>query len=434
VSAVAHKPVSPYAAAEWSATMTPAGRFDRFRLRELRQIADWLAVAVAVSLPWSTSATSILIGLWLIAILPTLSFEMLRREATTPAGGLPVALWVFAAFGLFWADVSWSERFGGFDSYHRLLVIPVLLAQFRRSDNGAYVLYGYLVSATCLLLTSWAFAIIPAFWSYGKFYGVPVKDYILQSDEFLICGFALLGIAGEFATRHKRRIAAMLLALGALFLANLAFVFTSRTSLVVAPFLIAALGWRLSGLKGLLVACAIAVVIAPVLWFGSPHLRDFALQSVADLRGYFTANAVTSSGLHFEFLRKSVEIVEAAPIFGHGTGSIAEEFRRFATGNSGATAVVSINPHNQIFAVAIQIGCIGALILAAMWVTHLVLFCGVERVAWIGMVVVIENIVSSTANSHLFDFSQGWLYVFGVGVAGGIVLKKKDAGRETSAG
>jgi O-antigen ligase len=31
--------------------------------------------------------------------------------------------------------------------------------------------------------------------------------------------------------------------------------------------------------------------------------------------------------------------------------------------------------------------------------------------------------VSSTVNSHLFDFSQGWLYVFGVGVAGGTVLK-----------
>ena len=173
--------------------MTAADRFDLFRRSELPQIADWLGLGIAVSLPWSTSATGILIALWLVAILPTLSFEMIRREATTPAGGLPVALWLFAALGMFWADVSWSERFGGLDGYDRLLVIPVLLAQFRRSSNGPYVLYGYLVSATCLLLTSWAFAIIPALWSYGKFYGVPVKDYILQSDEFLVCGFALLG-------------------------------------------------------------------------------------------------------------------------------------------------------------------------------------------------------------------------------------------------
>jgi hypothetical protein len=414
--------------------MTAADRFELFRHNELPQIADWLALGAAASLPWSTSATGILIALWLIATVPTLRFATLRREVATLAGGLPVALWLLATLGMLWADVSWGERLGGLDSYHRLLVIPVLLAQFRRSDNGAYVLYAYLVSATCLLLTSWVFAIVPAFWSYGKFYGVPVKDYILQSDEFLICGFALLGTAGEFAARRMWRIASLLFILGVLFLANLAFVFTSRTGLVVAPFLIAALGWRLSGLRGLLVAVAIAVVIAPVLWYGSPHLHDFALQSYADLRGYFAANAVTSSGLHFEFLRKSLEIIEAAPLFGHGTGSIAEEFRRFATGASGATAVVSINPHNQFFAVAIQIGCVGAVVLAAMWIAHLMLFRGSGWAAWTGMVVVVENVVSSTTNSHLFDFSQGWLYVFGVGVAGGIVLRKKDAAPEPSAG
>jgi O-antigen ligase len=44
--------------------------------------------------------------------------------------------------------------------------------------------------------------------------------------------------------------------------------------------------------------------------------------------------------------------------------------------------------------------------------------------AWAGMVVVIENVVSSLTNSHLFDYSQGWLYVFGVGVAGGMALRK----------
>src|SRR5712692_8313413 len=50
-------------------------------------IADGLAVAVAVSLPWSSSATSILIVLWLIAVLPTLDVASVRREGMTPAGG-----------------------------------------------------------------------------------------------------------------------------------------------------------------------------------------------------------------------------------------------------------------------------------------------------------------------------------------------------------
>ena len=43
-------------------------------------------------------------------------------------------------------------------------------------------------------------------------------------------------------------------------------------------------------------------------------------------------------------------------------------------------------------------------------------------VAWCGLVVVAQNIAASLFNSHLFDFNQGWLYVFAVGALGGTVL------------
>jgi hypothetical protein len=327
---------------------------------------------------------------------------------------------------MLWADVPWSERFGGLDGFHRLLVIPLLLAQFRRSENGHWVIYGYGGSAMCLLLTSWAFALIPALRTHGNFYGVPVKDYIFQAGEFLICGFVLLGVAAELHKRDPWPAVTILVAAGILFLADDAFVITSRTGILVAPFLALALGWRVSGSKGVAAACLIGVVVAPVLWFSSPHLRSFTLQAVTDMRGYVATNAVSSSGLHLEFLRKSAGIVADAPLLGHGTGSIAEEFRRAAAGESGAAGVVTVNPHNQVFAVAIQLGCLGTAILIAMWIAHFMLFVGGGWVAWAGMAIVIENVVSSTVNSHLFDFSQGWLYVFGVGVTGGMVRRMRD--------
>jgi hypothetical protein len=179
--------------------------------------------------------------------------------------------------------------------------------------------------------------------------------------------------------------------------------------------------------KGVAVACLVGLVLAPTLWFSSPHLRDFTLDAIEALRSYLTANAVTSTGLHVEFLRKSIGIVADAPFIGHGTGSITEEFRRAAAGGSGAAGVVTDNPHNQIFAVAIQLGCVGVVVLVAMWVAHFTMFWGGGWTTWVGLVVVIENIVSSAVNSQLFNFSQGWLYVFGVGVAGGMVRKMNDA-------
>ena len=65
--------------------------FDRARLE---RAADALAVAVVVSMPWSTTATSILLVLWLVALVPTIEWPAVWRELWTPAGGLPVLRYI----------------------------------------------------------------------------------------------------------------------------------------------------------------------------------------------------------------------------------------------------------------------------------------------------------------------------------------------------
>jgi len=398
-----------------------AKTFDR---QAVKQLADWLAVAVAVSLPWSTTATGILIALWLVAALPTLELGALRHEIESWAGGLPVLLWLLAALGLLWADVSWSERLGGFNSFHRFLVIPVLLAQFRRSANGMRVLFGFFASVLVLLLVSWLLVLFPTLWRTSQF-GVPAKDYILQSEEFLICAFVLLGIALDQARDGRWRSIAGLLALSVVFLANIVFVATGRTALLVVPVLALLLGYRQFRWRGLVGAALLFGVLGGAAVAESPYLRARLATSLSELRAWEASDALSSTGLHLEFLQKSVSFVKTAPLIGHGTGSIAEQFRNAAAGQSGAAGVASVNPHNQVLAVAIQLGLVGAVVLLAMWVAHLALFRGGSLIAWIGLVVVVQNVVSCLFNSHLFDFTQGWLYVFGVGVTGGMALRER---------
>ena len=394
----------------------------------VQQLADWLAVAVAVSLPWSTTATGILIALWLVAALPTLELGALRREIASLAGGLPVLLWLFAALGLLWADVSWSERLGGFNSFHRFLVVPVLLAQFRRSANGMRVLIGFFASVLVLLLVSWLLVLFPALWRTIQF-GVPAKDYILQSEEFLICAFVLLGIALDRARDGRWRSVAKLFALAVAFLANIAFVATGRTALLVLPVLLLLLGYRQFRWRGLVGAALAFAVLGGAAVAESSYLRTRLATSVSELHAWETHDALNSTSLHLEFLQKSLSFVRTAPLIGHGTGSIAEQFRNAAAGQSGTAAVASVNPHNQILAVAIQLGLVGVAVLLAMWGAHLALFGGGGLTAWIGLVVVVQNVVSCLFNSHLFDFTQGWLYVFGVGVTGGMVLRERAGGK-----
>jgi hypothetical protein len=398
--------------------------------KRIAQIADWQVVAVAVSLPWSTSATSILLVAWFVTVLASLDVATLRRELETGAGGLPVLLWLIAAAGMLWADVSWAERIDGLGGFHRLLVVPLLLAQFRRSGNGMRVFYGFFAAAIVLLLTSWTLALDPDLtWLHANTnnpaYGVPVKDVISQSTISLICAFVLMWRVGDSLRERNWRLASALFVLAALFLANLVFVAISRADILVAPFLIVLFGWRQFGWKGAVIACVAGGILAAGSWAGSPHLRERVAGAAADIAAYRLTGANTDIGDHVEFLRKSFGFVREAPWIGHGTGSIASEFRRSAAGETGAAAVASVNPHNQIFAVAIQLGLLGTIVLLAMWIVHYFLFRVTGFTAWIGTVVVVENFISSLVSSHLFDFMHGWLYVFGVGVAGGMALRER---------
>jgi O-antigen ligase len=394
--------------------------------RALQQIADWLAVGVAVSLPWSTSATGILVVLWLFAALPSLDLAAIKRELFSPAGGLPVLLWALATLGLFWADVSWGERLGGYTPFHRLLVIPLLLAQFRRSEHGMRVLIGFFGSVTAIMLFSYLLVLFPGLPWRSSEYGVPVKDYILQSGEFLICAFVLLRLAIDDSRVGRWRSVIAYIVLVVLFLANIAFVATGRTALLVAPVLALLLGWREFRWKGLVGAALLAGVLGGAASVESPYLHNRLKTSIDELHAFEKNDALNSTSMHLEFLKEALSFVVDAPIVGHGTGSIAAQFRRAAGGKTGAAGVASVNPHDQILAIGIQLGIVGIAALIAMWVAHLMLFRGVGLTAWIGIVIVVQNVVSSLVNSHLFDFTQAWLYIFGVGVAGGMALRERD--------
>src|SRR5947208_12289732 len=160
------------------------GHFDR---SSLVRFADWGAVAVAVALPWSTSAVGIVIAVWIVVLLLSLDAASVKREIATAAGGLPVVLWCFGVLGMLWADVSWHDRFAGLDGFHRLLAIPLLLAQFRRSENGIWVVRGFFISSVTVLIASYAIVLVLGHRSYlddgvrlHGVDGVPVHDTIFQ--------------------------------------------------------------------------------------------------------------------------------------------------------------------------------------------------------------------------------------------------------------
>jgi O-antigen ligase len=379
-------------------------------------IADGLAAAVAAALPWSTSATGILIALWLVASLPALDAKALRREVTSAVGGLPVLLALLGIVGLAWADASASERLRGVEPFLRLLMIPVLFVQFQRSVRASWVALAFLASSTVLLAASLAMVLFAYQNGHGP--GVPIRDYMSQSGMFVLCGFGLLDFAAG-AIKHRPIMGAASAALALLFLGDIAYVTTSRTTLVIIPVLYAVWGLHRLPWRRLAAFLLAGLVMGAALWFGSPEVREHINRIPAEIAEHQATGADTSSGARLEFWKESLDILRAAPLFGHGTGTIAETFRRHATATDSAPAT---NPHNQLFAIGIQIGALGMAALLAMWGAHFLLF--LWRGPWIGLMAVTQNIVGSLFNSHLMDFTQSWVYVFAVGVFGGLALRE----------
>jgi O-antigen ligase len=400
--------------------MRAIAMFDRERLA---RFADGAAAAVAASLPWSTSATSILVPIWLLAMLPTLGIADIRREVFSARGGVPLLLIGLAVLGMSWSGAPFTQRLDGVESFLKLIAIPLLVVQFRRSANGAWVTRAFFISATLLLAASWALVLVPGLTWRGSVTGVPVKDYISQSGIFTFCVFALLDRAFVNWIGGERIRSLALAGLALLFLADIFYVSTSRTTLVVIPVLGVLFGiWRLSRLA--LVAFLILLIGAlAAVWSTSPYVRDRAMNLVTEVQVERDKLDTSSAGMRVEWWKKSLGFIAEAPFAGHGTGSIRAIFQRNADTTVSAKAT---NPHNQILAVGIQLGSIGIAVLLAMWLVHFRLFIQPGFAAWLGVIVVVQNIVSSQFNSHLFDFTQGWFYVFGVGVLGGMVLREQE--------
>lgn len=395
----------------------------------LRNLADALAAAVAVSLPWSTSATSILIVAWLLVLIPSLQREDLLDVMRKPAAYLPVLLVLVGAVGMLWADVAWAERSRGLSGFLKLLVLPLLFVQYRRSDNARWVLNGFLGSCAALLVVSTASFVWPGFilWSWAKLPGIPVKDYLSQAALFTISAFILLYMVREACLSRQPAAAGLYGVAATAFILNICFVATSRTALLTVPVLLVIFMAKFFRWKGICVIAAMAAVSVVLLWTSSDYLRLRLGNLSNEVTIYQTTDKRTSAGERIEFWKKSAGFVAEAPVFGHGTGSTRSLFARVASNGDGVSSLISTNPHNQFLAVAVQVGLLGGLILIAMWISHAMLFRGSGLAAWTGLVIVTQNIFGSLFNSHLFDFGQGWLYVFGVGVAGGLMMARQDA-------
>lgn len=393
-----------------------------------RTSVDVVAILLAASLPWSTSVVSILGVVMLVTMAPFLDVQRLLQILKQPISLAPIALFLLALAGTLWSDAAWGARLYAVGPAAKLLVLPALFYHFERSERGLWVFAAFLGSCVLMVMMSTAVAFDPALaLKANADRGIFVKNYIDQGQEFSLCAVALAYPIAQLLRARRFVPAGLLTAIMIAFLANMIFIVVSRTALVTIPILLAVFGlihlkWR----ANLLIAAGI-LMLGLAAWSVSPQLQAKVATFTTQYQDYRNDRGVTSIGERLEFWRKSLRFFADAPLIGHGSGSTRHLFELAASGPSDlSSGQVVGNPHNQTLYVAVQWGALGVVILYAMWAVHLLLFRGDGLVPWIGLLVVAQNVFTSLFNSHIFDFHEGWMYVIGVGVAGGMLLGSRS--------
>jgi hypothetical protein len=388
-------------------------RVAALRLR-LALYADAFAIGTAAVLPFSTTLQSIFIAFWLITLVPTLTWTDVRREIATLVGGLPVLLFALGLLGMVWAQESWPGRLGEFAAFIKFLLIPLFLAQFRRSERGIWVMVAYLASCTALMAVSWILMVWPGTGlNATRGAGVP------YSGHFAICSLGLLFVSIELFRRGKKRLAAGALLLAVGFLGNIIFVVMPNLwlplilPLVAIPVLFSVLFLKEKNRSRLTLLVA-AVMACAALWVAlDPPTYERWLGDRPIL------------------WQRSLILISEAPIVGHGTGAMPRLLARAAVEQGGPLGRMATDPRQQTLAIGIQAGLVGVVVLWAMWMAHLLFFRGFALCEWVGFVVVTQNIFGSMLDSQLSGSWGGWTYVIGVGVAGGMVRRLR-AERQSS--
>jgi O-antigen ligase len=180
--------------------------------------------------------------------------------------------------------------------------------------------------------------------------------------------------------------------------------------LLIAYYLFDWLHW-----KGVIVTGLMIVIIAGLLYWMPTNTVHIRLSELVQEYGQWqpdrAASIVSATGLRMEFYNNSLRIIGKNPIFGVGTGGFRSAYQR-QIGDS--QMVATDNPHNQYLLTGVELGLVGLVGLATLFIIQWRLASrqprGQDRMLAYAMLLAIAT--GCLFNSFLADHTEGLFYVW----------------------
>lgn len=379
----------------------------------------WSVLLCLFSVPINKPATNIFIASALLcAILGSRSRERWMAAARQPVV-LGACAWFLVLFISALYAPAGAERWQALSAYKTLLyplIVASLLETLSWRTRG---LLAFGLAATIVLLLSWGqfFGLVPMrdvaeqFVSYR--YTV-FKDYTQQGIAFLLLAAMAASFALTMPEVNRKRL--LWLLAGAAFI-NVVFLLQSRTAyLIVAPLLLYWV-WRLisgrgAGWRGVALGALVLSLIGAAAW-QTPRVQQRLAQAQDDVSLYAGKGEATSMGIRLELWQRTLPIIAAAPLFGHGLGQWPVQYQAQIKGYTDAyAAFVMGHPHQEGLLILSEQGAVGLavfLILLALLVAYIRRLEPPHRDFFTCLVLI--YVTAGLANCLLQDFSHRHVFL-----------------------
>jgi O-antigen ligase len=370
----------------------------------------WALIALGISLPLSTSGTSILLGvivlLWIIGGNYREKWEIMRSHPLAVASLVLFALYVL---GLFYGKPGTHVAF----DVSRFLLLALFIPLFGNAGLRKHALRAFSAAAIILMTLSYLLwlDLLPRVAILNINEGnVVIQDRITYGIFVAFAAYFWI-VDAYFSESRPKRVVLLILAALAVF--NLLARVNSMTAYAVLPtlfgyFLICQ--WRWKGA----VATFLAIALLAALIYSLPTtpLHQRISGAFKEFRQWQPDQAEnTSTGLRLEFYRYSLKIVRDHPLLGVGIGGFAEAYAKQI---KDPKMERSDNPHNEYLLVAVQLGLIGLAALLYLFYTQwrLASLLPLPRDAIIARGVVLAFMVGCMFNSFLTDYDEGVFFIW----------------------
>lgn len=374
----------------------------------LQYYSEWLALAFAISIPLSTSFTTV--GGLALAGCGLLAFKM--RNLYRPIG-IVIALFIL------WYGIRAIHTVGSSreieQSLHkiaRLLIIPLLAVLFTNPQWRRNIIVGFVGAVIVSIMVA------------AKFQVVIFKDNIITS---LFCAYCIFILAHLIMDYKKWRWLSVPMVLFLTY--YLLFLGMGRSGQVIFFMLMPLFIWqrlrhsmRLSLLAMLALIGVVGVTfVVPSMFLERQKIALSEMQSYSPQHEDQVPHS-SSMGVRFVLARNSWHLIKMQPLLGWGTGGFSNAYANYAP-EAQFQKETRTNPHNQYLGVWVETGIIGLALLLSTFIILLWTFWRANTFEGnLGVGLVLAYALGCTINSWFWDCATMYFFVLFAAVCLGSTL------------